>query len=262
MIQGILFDLDGVLYVGNAAIDGAEATLRWVNDSAIPHLFVTNTTSRPRSAIVEKLAGMGISVNAESILTPAVAANHWLGQHDGGPLALFLPPATREEFKNFPILPEAAESGAAAVILGDLGSSWDFPTLNHAFRLLMQKPAPAFIALGMTRYWKTEHGLQLDVGPFVRALEYATGLTATVLGKPATGFYQAAASMLGLNPGELIMIGDDIQGDISGAQASGMQALLVRTGKFSDADLKRGIRPDAVVDSIADLPDWWCNNVR
>lgn len=254
-MQGILIDLDGVLYVGDTAIDGAVEVLRWINESAISHLFVTNTTSRPRRAIVEKLADMGIAVDAEHILTPAVAAGRWLQDHVAGPLALFVPEATREEFLSFPQLAEDAH--AAAVILGDMGQEWDFETLNRAFRFLMQEPAPAFVALGMTRYWRTEDGLQLDAGPFVRALEYATGLEATVLGKPAQAFYDAAATMLGISPSDLVMIGDDIQGDIRAAQACSMRAILVKTGKFSDTDLEQGITPDAVLDSIADLPDWW-----
>ena len=254
-MQGILIDLDGVLYVGDTAIDGAVEALRWINESEIPHLFVTNTTSRPRRAIVEKLAGMGIVVDVERILTPAVAAGHWLQDHVEGPLALFVPQATKEEFSSFPQLEEDAH--AAAVVIGDLGRGWDFETLNRAFSLLMQIPAPAFVALGMTRYWRTERGLQLDAGPFVHALEYATGLKATVLGKPARAFYETAAAMLGAPPAELLMIGDDIQGDIGGAQACGMRTILVRTGKFSNADLEQGITADAILDSIAKLPDWW-----
>jgi len=255
MMQGILLDLDGVLYVGDTAIDGAAEVLRWIEEQAIPHLFVTNTTSRPRRAIVEKLAGMGIEVDVGRILTPAVAARHWLQDHVKGPLALFVPQATREEFSSFPQSDD--DTHTAAVILGDMGRDWNFETLNRAFRLLMQAPAPAFVALGMTRYWRTEQGLQLDAGPFVRALEYATGLEATVLGKPAQAFYETAAAMLDISPANLVMVGDDIQGDVRAAQASGMRAILVRTGKYTDADLEQGITPDAVLDSIANLPGWW-----
>jgi ribonucleotide monophosphatase NagD (HAD superfamily) len=59
--QGILFDLDGVLYNAGQPIAGAAQTVGWVRERRIPHLFVTNTTSRPRSALVEKLAQFGIA---------------------------------------------------------------------------------------------------------------------------------------------------------------------------------------------------------
>lgn len=256
-MQGILFDLDGVLYVGESAIEGAAAVLRWVETQAIPHLFVTNTTSRPRQAIVDRLARMGVVIDIEAILTPAVAAGTWLRTHSDGPLALFVPAATRQEFSAFPHLDDTTDSGAAAVVLGDLGEDWDFATLNRAFRLLMAQPAPVFVALGLTRYWRAPQGLQLDVGPFVRALEYATGQTATVLGKPATAFFETAAARLSLPASELVMIGDDIRGDVAAAQACGMQGVLVRTGKYSARDLQQDVVPDAVLDSVATLPDWW-----
>ena len=118
MTKGILFDLDGVLYVGDSVIDGAASTLRWVNEQEIPHLFLTNTTSRPRSAIVDKLAGTGIAIDAGDILTPAVAASSWVSRNLDGPLALFIPEATRAEFSAFEELPGEEDSGAGAVIIG------------------------------------------------------------------------------------------------------------------------------------------------
>lgn len=79
--HGLLFDLDGVLYQGEAPIPGAADTLTWVREQGIPHLFLTNTTSRPRSALVDKLAGMGIDITEKQLLTPPVAAARWLEAH-------------------------------------------------------------------------------------------------------------------------------------------------------------------------------------
>jgi HAD superfamily hydrolase (TIGR01458 family) len=231
--------------------------IRWVQGEGIPHLYLTNTTSRPRSALVDKLAAMGMAIGAGQLLTPAVAALQWLEREAPGPLALFVARATAAEFSDCQPLPDEAVSGAAAVVVGDLGAGWDFERLNRAFRLLMQDPPPALVALGMTRYWRAEDGLRLNTGPFVQALSYASGRTPVVTGKPAPAFFQAAAGLLGMPPTELVMIGDDIRGDIEGAQKAGIPGLLVRTGKFSPADLKLGIEPAAVLDSVATLPDWW-----
>ncbi len=259
MIKGILLDLDGVFYVGEEAIEGAAGSLEWVRRQGVPHLFLTNTTSRPRSAVVEKLSCMGMDIDPATLLTPPVAASRWISKHVDGPLALFVPEATRSEFTAFDHLAEDAEHGAGAVVLGDLGNAWTFERLNRAFRLLMQEPAPPLVALGMTRYWRAEEGLQLDTGPFVKALEYATDSEAVVMGKPATAFFDTALSMIGCEPSECLVIGDDIRGDIAGAQASGIKAALVRTGKFSASDLETGIVPDLLLDSICDLPAWWEN---
>jgi phospholysine phosphohistidine inorganic pyrophosphate phosphatase len=77
-----------------------------------------------------------------------------------------------------------------------------------------------------------------------------------VLGKPAAPFFEAALAAVGSTADESLMIGDDIRGDIGGALACGIKGLLVRTGKFRDADLQAEIKPHGVLDSIADLPRW------
>ena len=172
---------------------------------------------------------------------------------------MFVPTTTATEFAGLDPLPDGAESGADAVVVGDLGVGWDFATLNRAFRLLMGDAAPPLIALGLTRYWRAEDGLRLDAGPFVRALEHASGRRAVVLGKPDPAFYASAVADLGLEPERTVMVGDDVHADVEGAQRSGLVGVLVRTGKFSPSDLGGEVVPDAVIDSIADLPRWWAD---
>lgn len=143
------------------------------------------------------------------------------------------------------------------MVIGDLADAWDFRTLNRAFRLLRASPDAELIALGMTKYWQAPDGLRLDVAPFAAALEHATDKRALVLGKPSELFFHTAAERLDVAPAEVVMIGDDTEIDIGGAQRAGMKGVLVRTGKFRPSDLKRGITPDAILDSIAALPAWW-----
>jgi phospholysine phosphohistidine inorganic pyrophosphate phosphatase len=256
-VRGILLDLDGVLYVGDEAVPGAAETVAWLRRHEIPHLFLTNTSSRPRAAIVAKLGGLGIEARAEQILTPAAAAVAWLQESDVGHPALFVPDETASEFADLDPLPADAEEGAGCVVVGDLGRGWDFETLNRAFRLLMGQPRPELVALGMTRYWLAADGLRLDAGAFVRALEYASGASAVVMGKPDPGFYDLAVQRLGVPESEVVMVGDDIHTDVGGAQQAGLTGVLVRTGKYTDADLRSGVVPKSVLDSVADLPDWW-----
>jgi phospholysine phosphohistidine inorganic pyrophosphate phosphatase len=97
----------------------------------------------------------------------------------------------------------------------------------------------------------------LDVAPFIKALEHAADCEAVVMGKPAGEFFYAAVRKLGTAPSDTVMIGDDIRGDVGGAQAAGLAGILVRTGKFRPRDLEGEIEPDAVLDSVADLPQWW-----
>ncbi len=256
-MQALLFDMDGVLYNSEEPISRASETLAWVRRSEVPHLFVTNTTSRGRDALAAKLARFGIPASPNDIMTPCEAAADWLRSQEAARVALFLRPAARSAFDGLELLPDDAESGADYVVIGDLATAWDFATLNRAFRLLHANPEATLIALGMTRYWKAADGISLDVAPFVAALEHAAGRKALVLGKPAAEFFQAAADRLGVANREIMMVGDDIESDIAGAQLAGMRAALVRTGKFRELDLAGPVKPDVILESIAELPAWW-----
>jgi len=256
-LRAILFDMDGVLYDADRSIAGAVETVQWVQSEGIPHLFVTNTTSQSRADLVCKLAIFGIAAIEAEILTPSAAAAEWLRTDAKGSVAAFIRPAARKEFADLPLLPEDAERGAAYVVIGDLGDLWDYRTLNRAFRLLYHHPEAKLIALGMTRSWMAADGIALDAAPFVVALAHASGRKPLVFGKPSGAFFRAAADRLGMAPGQLLMIGDDIETDVGGAQAAGLKAALVKTGKFRATDLDQAIRPEFVLDSVADLPRQW-----
>ena len=256
MIDGILFDLDGVIYNADGPIAGASEAIAWLREQSVPHLFLTNTTSRPRSALVAKLASFSIPAEESRIWTPPAATIEWLAGQPEGRAALFVQEATRPEFEHIPQVGREAESGADFVIVGDLGAQWDYSTLNRAFRLLHSNPSAKLIALGMTRYWISPTGVSLDVAPFAAALEHAAGRTPIVLGKPGRDFFLAAASKLNLPPAKILMIGDDVRADVAGAQAAGIRAALVRTGKFRDQDLEGEVQPDVVLESVAEAPDY------
>ena len=241
------------MYNSDEPIAGGAQAVASVRERRIPHLFVTNTTSRGAEVIAAKLRRFGIPCESDEILTPPRAAVAWLASQPRAPLALFVPPQTQGEFAGCEVLPQEAETGAGYVIIGDLGEGWDFGTLNRAFRLLHHNPEGKLIALGMTRYWQAPDGMRLDTAPFVVALEHATGRRAIVLGKPSREFFDAAVARLGLAHGDVLMVGDDIHADIAGAQAAGLKTALVRTGKFRPADLEEGIVPDMVLDSVAEI---------
>ena len=255
-MTALLIDLDGVLYEGERPVPGAAEAIDWVRDNSIPHLFVTNTTSRPRRSIVDKLATIDVHTDENNILTPPVAAASWLTRYAPGPAALFVARDTITEFSSLDIA--GYDQGRVnSVVIGDYGEAWTFAELNRAFRLLMQDPQPVLVALGMTRYWLADDGLRLDTAPFVTALAHASGVEPVVIGKPAPPFFASALAALGVSPEQTFMIGDDIKGDIGGAQGAGIRGLLVRTGKFRAGDLDEDIRPSFVLDSIADLPGNW-----
>jgi ribonucleotide monophosphatase NagD (HAD superfamily) len=91
----------------------------------------------------------------------------------------------------------------------------------------------------------------------VAGLEYAAQTEAEVVGKPTAAYFESALADLDAVPGEAVMVGDDVEADIGGAKRLGMRGVLVRTGKFRPAALRDADpQPDAVIDSIADLPGY------
>lgn len=255
--DALLIDLDGVVYRGEERIQGAAEAIAKLDALQVPRLFVTNTTSRPREKLVEKLATFGMKVTVDDIVAPADVAAAWLAEQQCRKLLLLVPEATTRVFAGFDkVSPAQAGKGAAvdAVVVGDLGRHWTFDLLNTAFRCLMREPKPVLVALGMTRYWHAPDGLRLDTAPFVAALAHATGVEPIVMGKPSPAFFAAALKRLGAKAGRTAMVGDDIRADVAGAQAAGLKGILVRTGKFRPTDLGLGITPDLVIDSIVDLP--------
>jgi len=251
-----LLDLDGTLYTGDAAVPGAVEAIARLRAGRVPFRLVTNTTSRSRRMLVDRLAGYGFSVEAEEIVTATRAGMALLRAGGYHRVAPFLPAGALEDMDGVTLVggtsgrPPAA---ADAVVLGDLGERWTFALLQEAFEQLMG--GAALVALSRDRYFRQGERLALDAGPFVAALEYAAGATAEVAGKPSAAFFDAAVASLGLAADRAVaMVGDDLWSDVEGAQRAGLQGWLVRTGKFRE-DVLRGssIRPDRILPSVAEL---------
>lgn len=247
MIRGVLFDLGGVLYVGDQSLPGAQEALLSLKAAGIPMRFITNTTRLPRHRIFLKLKRMGLDIPERDIFTPAMAAREYLCQHRLTP-HLLVHPNLQGEFKDL-----FADS-PNAVLMGDAGHAFTYEALNTAFRLLLEK-AP-LLAMGKNRYFRESDGLSLDIGPFVVALEYAANIEAVILGKPSSEFFMAAINSLALPSEEIAMVGDDAISDVAGGMAVGLQGILVRTGKYQPGDEaeveSQGARIVANIDEAVD----------
>jgi phospholysine phosphohistidine inorganic pyrophosphate phosphatase len=247
--SAVLLDLDGTVYQGDTPLPGAIEAVARLRHAGIPLRFVTNTTRVPRRVLLERLRGMGIPAEADDLFTAPIAAAAWLRRHGVTRADLYLPAATVEDFGEL----VHAQGPVQAVVAGDLGEDWSFDRLNRAFRQVMG--GAMLVAVQKNRYWRGPDGLTLDAGPFVAALEFATGRKAITVGKPSEAFFQEAARSLGAELHQVAMVGDDIAADVLGAQACGATGILVRTGKFQPSDLEAaGGRPHHVLPTIAELP--------
>jgi HAD superfamily hydrolase (TIGR01458 family) len=246
-VDGLLFDIDGVLMIGEEVIPGAAEAIAALRARGIPIRFMTNTTIYCRYTLLDRMHARGFAVDLGELYTATYVAAQYLREHEARSYFPLLLPDAQLEFTGIDVDEETPEY----VVVGDMGASFTFSRLNRAFRALLN--GARLIALHKKRHWRTPDGLFLDAGPFVMALEYASESHATVLGKPSAAYFQMVLDGLGLQPERVAMVGDDIEIDVKGAKQMGLQGWLVKTGRFRKEDLGRGIWPDQVLGSVADL---------
>jgi HAD superfamily hydrolase (TIGR01458 family) len=249
-VKGLLFDLDGVFYVGDRPIAGAIDTIRYLKKRNIPCRFMTNTTTRSLNSLEEKVAGLGLPIESNEIFGVIRAAQQYLRREDRPKCWVLLTEGPKGDFSEF----EQTEDNPTHIILGDMGKTWDHELMQKCFEKMMA--GAKLIALHKGRYWETENGLRMDIGAFVAGLEYVTQKEAVVIGKPSKEFFDLAIKDMGLSSSEVVMIGDDINSDIGGAQQAGLKGVLVKTGKYREELVKQSdVAPDMVIDSVAMLQE-------
>ncbi|MFF0817327.1 HAD-IIA family hydrolase [Rhodococcus sp. NPDC003318] len=249
-VDGVLFDIDGVLVTSWRPIPGAADALRAVRDRSLPVAFLTNTTSRTRADIAATLRERGMDVDAREIVTAAALTAEYLRVTYPGARCLVVNHGDVGEDLTGVVLDDADPE---VVVLGGAGPEFDHVTLSRVVEL-MQRGVPV-VAMQGGLTWATEDGLRIDTGAYLCGLEAAGDARATVIGKPAPTGFTTAAALMGSDPERTVMIGDDLVNDVLAAQYVGLIGVLVRTGKFRPAVLVSAPRPpDHVIDSVADLP--------
>ena len=247
-IKGILFDLDGVLYIGSHAVEGAIEAVGKIRTSGIKCRFVTNTSTLSLASLEQKMNALGFSIPTNEIISAPQATYLYLKRQHNPVCRLLLAEDVKKDFGEFD------QSGQVNhIVIGDIGDTWSYSLLNQVFNDLTK--GAKLIAIHKNRFWQTEHGLQMDIGGFVDALEYASGVKAMIIGKPSPEFFQVALDDIGLKPSEVAIIGDDIDVDIGGGQQIGLKGIMVRTGKYRQSYAESStIKPNLIIDSIVDLP--------
>jgi len=171
---------------------------------------------------------MQIHIRPDELFTAPIAAKDYLKKNNLIPY-LLIHPNLEPEFAEYKQNPDIN-----AVLVGDAGDGFTYDKMNAAFRYI--RAGATFLALGVNRYFRDGDQFSLDAGPFVQALEFATGQLATVIGKPAVEFYMSAVNAMHCKPEEVVMVGDDVETDVLGAVDAGLYGILVRTGKYTEGD--------------------------
>jgi HAD superfamily hydrolase (TIGR01458 family) len=251
-MAAILLDVDGVLHISGRPIEGGSSAVERLRQAGHRLRFLTNNTTQSRSQLAEAIRGLGIELDADELQTTPVAAARVL---EGRRVLALTMPSIREDLEGVELVGDNAD----AVLVGGADETAEtnrvFSYMNLARAFGELEAGADLFCLHKNPWWQTSRGALLDAGAFVVGLEYATGAQATVLGKPSASYFEAALEAVDSDPEHAWMVGDDVDSDIGGAAALGMHTVLVRTGKFRDDAGAWSAQPEAVVDSIADVPD-------
>jgi len=251
--QLIMLDLDGTLYVGNQPIPGAIDCLAQLRELGIALRFLTNTTTKSQRELVAQLRAMGFQLSADELISAPVAAKlelHSLQQRADRALRIWplVADAIKADFAEF----ICDEQQPDYVVLGDIGDRWDLALINQLFNVMHS--GAELIALHKGRFWQTSDGLKADIGFFVAGLEYVSSKTALIMGKPNRDFYLRVLDSAGVKAQDAIMVGDDIDSDVGGAQLIEIKGCLVKTGKYRQQYFEQSdVNPDYVINSVAEL---------
>lgn len=239
-LKTVLVDLSGTLHIQELAVPGAQEALRRLQDSQLQVKFVTNTTKESKRRLFQNLTTLGFPVKQEDFVTSLSAAHDLVKKWQLKPM-LIIDDAAMGEFED---VRPADDAELDSVVVGLAPDLFNYETLTKAFRVLL-RPGARLVAVHQARYFARKDGLALGPGAFVKALEYSAGVQAHTVGKPSADFYRAALD--GVEPEAAIMIGDDVNDDVAGAQSIGMRGILVRTGKYREGDEKKIDPPPAFV---------------
>lgn len=246
-INGLLVDINGTLTDGDEPIPGSVGAMNALKESGVPYRYTSNIDSRPRGQVAGWLRSLGFPVGEDEVFTPTSAAALRLA---GMRCHALVNRTILSDLSGIEIL--TTEDKADAVLVGDVREDFTYENLDKAFGHLVR--GAELFALQKNRFRQSREpgGFSLDTGAFVAALEYASGKTATVFGKPEKPFFDLALEDLGMEREEVAVVGDDPHSDVGGARGAGMISVQVKTGKYDPAEDSGA---DHTIQTFARLPN-------
>ena len=263
-VRLVIFDLDGVVYRGDEPVPGSAELVDFLHRHAVAVRFATNNSMATRRAYVDRLAGMGIVATADEIVTSTSATIEHLRRHapDVRSVLAIGAEGMQSELREAGLDVTMAAAAVArdpggplerphdAVIVG-LDPAVDYASLSSAMAAVAG--GARLIATNADARYPTPAGFLPGAGAIVAALATATGVTAEVIGKPASAMFTAILEAAGVAEGDAVVIGDNPDADVAGAHRAGCAAILVLTG-VADAAAVAGLSGERVPDAVAAGP--------
>ena len=265
-INGIVFDLDGTIYLGDSALPGVVETIKHLRLKNKKILFVSNKPLQPASEYAAKLTKIGIPATTSDVITSAFVLGYYLSQNEPD-LNLY---GVGEESLikelrsyNLKIVNEMIDqdprdvinpAGIDAVVVS-FDRTLDYRKLNTAYQAIQL--GARFYATNQDKVCPMPGGAIPDAGATIKALEYITSKQVEmVAGKPSALMMKVAMQRMNLPPSQCLMVGDRLETDIKMGQDAGMFTAAILTGVSKMEDIKRLTKkPDFVLENLNELLD-------
>ena len=251
--EGAIVDLDGTVYRGRRAIEGAVEGIVHLEANGVERVYLTNKAIHRRSVYRDLLHSFGVEVASEDVVHSAgIAAEYLAVEHPGEAVFVVGEEPLREELREARVR-IATDPSEAGIVLASMDRSFSYDDLRDVLEAF--ESDPLFYATNPDRTCPVEDGEIPDAGAVIGAIEGLTGRSLdSVLGKPSPIALGVAAGRLGIAPENCLVVGDRLETDIRMATSAGMTSVLVLTGVTDRADVSRGsIEPDYVLDSLAEI---------
>lgn len=250
----LIFDLDGVVYLGHTPIPGAIEALNRLHAEGHSLYFLTNNSTARRQDYVDRIAAMGYRSDEAHVMTSAYATGLYLRSAGAAGKTVFVVGESgleaEMEMAGLRVVPLESEERADYVVAG-LDRRLTYAKLLRAHREIVERGA-TFVATNRDATYPMETGTIPGGGAIVTPIECSTGTRAVTIGKPEPGCWLRILEVAGAGPEETIMVGDRPETDIMGAKAVGLHTVLVLSGVTSEGDLP-GLSPEQIPDHV--LPD-------
>lgn len=263
-IAGFVFDLDGCLFRGRAAIPGAGEALAALRRQGMAVAFLTNDSSLTPAGMAAKLAGMGVAARADEVVTAAtVTADYITATYPGRRIFAVCSPGLDAAFKEraVELLPQDAAESAEVVVIGR-DEEFTFAKLAAACRAVWA--GATLVGTNYDPLMPVEDGFMPATGPLIKAVAYATGVEPIITGKPSAWAAQSSLAAVGTPADRTVMVGDQPAQDMAVGKAAGMRTVLVLSGSTAPHAVDKippELRPDAVLPDVTHLPAWLAGEV-
>ncbi len=252
--DGLLVDLDGVVWIGREMVPGSGEALIALLDRGVEIVFVTNNPGKPATAYIERLRDAGIPVADDRVVTAGDSTALLAAERAGVGRTAFVigAPAFHETVAAAGLELLEGEAGREAdVVIVSGHRGFDYEELLTATLALQQ--GAALFATSHDPTLPMPGGAWPGTGAVLAAVETASGATAEIGGKPEPYLFTLARERIAAAK-RVAMIGDRVSSDIEGGRRAGLVTILVLSGATSrERAADATPAPDHIVEDLAAL---------